>query len=172
MCLCTYRSSQRYETQKVARWLRHIYSELKKRTEVWGFKLGKAICGNGRRSDVSWNKGYPALQINLSHEKVISGTSSLPRTDLHSNGNFPYRKVTLTLSTELLLCLWSEVKWKSLGPVWLCDPTNYAVHWLYPLEWVAFPFSRASSQPSDRTQVSCIAGGFFTNWGIRESLCL
>ena len=32
------------------------------------------------------------------------------------------------------------------------------------LEWVAFPFSRGSSQPRDRTQVSCIAGGFFTSW--------
>ena len=27
------------------------------------------------------------------------------------------------------------------------------------LEWVAFPFSRGSSQPKDRTQVSHIAGG-------------
>ena len=27
--------------------------------------------------------------------------------------------------------------------------------------WVAFPFSRGSSQPRDRTQVSLIAGGFF-----------
>jgi len=27
------------------------------------------------------------------------------------------------------------------------------------LEWVAFPFSRGSSQPRDRTQVSCIEGG-------------
>ena len=32
------------------------------------------------------------------------------------------------------------------------------------LEWVAFPFSRGSSQPKDQTQVSCIAGGFFTSW--------
>ena len=37
------------------------------------------------------------------------------------------------------------------------------------LEWVAFPFSRASFQPRDRTGVSCIAGGFFTNWTIREA---
>ena len=29
------------------------------------------------------------------------------------------------------------------------------------LVWVAFPFSRGSSQPRDQTQVSCIAGGFF-----------
>ena len=30
------------------------------------------------------------------------------------------------------------------------------------LEWVAFAFSRGFSQPRDRTQVSRIAGGFFT----------
>ena len=31
------------------------------------------------------------------------------------------------------------------------------------LEWVALPFSRGSSQPRDQTQVSCIAGRFFTS---------
>ena len=47
----------------------------------------------------------------------------------------------------------------------LCDPTDYTVHGILQariLEWVTFPFSRGSSQPRDRTQVSCIAGGFFT----------
>ena len=29
-------------------------------------------------------------------------------------------------------------------------------------EWVAIPFSRGSSPPRDLTQVSCIAGRFFT----------
>ena len=37
------------------------------------------------------------------------------------------------------------------------------------LEWVAFPFSRGSSWPKNRTLVSCIAGGFFTNWATREA---
>ena len=32
------------------------------------------------------------------------------------------------------------------------------------LEWVAFPFSRGSSQPRDRTQISCSTGGLFTSW--------
>ena len=32
------------------------------------------------------------------------------------------------------------------------------------LEWVAYPFSSGSSQPRNWTGVSCIAGGFFTNW--------
>ena len=31
------------------------------------------------------------------------------------------------------------------------------------LERVAIPFSRGSSQPRDQTEVSCIAGGFFTS---------
>ena len=31
------------------------------------------------------------------------------------------------------------------------------------LEQVAIPFSRGSSQPREQTQVSCIAGGFFTD---------
>ena len=36
------------------------------------------------------------------------------------------------------------------------------------LEWVAYPFSNGSSQPRNQTGVSCIAGGHFTNWAIRE----
>ena len=35
------------------------------------------------------------------------------------------------------------------------------------VEWREFPFSRGSSQPKDRTQVSRIAGGFFTSWVTR-----
>ena len=37
------------------------------------------------------------------------------------------------------------------------------------LEWVAYPFSSRSSQPRNQTRVSCITGGFFTNWAIREA---
>ena len=37
------------------------------------------------------------------------------------------------------------------------------------LEWVAFPFSRGSSQTRDRTQVSCHGGRFFTCWTTREA---
>ena len=65
----------------------------------------------------------------------------------------------------------------------LCDPidsvvSNSVTPWGYTVygilqdriaEWVAFPFSRGSSQPRDPTQVSCIAGRFFTSWGTREA---
>ena len=37
------------------------------------------------------------------------------------------------------------------------------------LERVAISFSRGSSWPRDRTQVSCIAGRFFTNWAMSEA---
>ena len=39
------------------------------------------------------------------------------------------------------------------------------------LEWVAYPFSRISSQPRDQTRVSGIAGRFFTR-AIREAQVL
>ena len=62
-----------------------------------------------------------------------------------------------------LLCLYPEVKVAQSCPT-LCNPKGYTVHGILQariLEWVAFPFSRGSSQPRDRTQVSRIAGGFF-----------
>ena len=47
-----------------------------------------------------------------------------------------------------------------------CDPMGYTVHGILQariLEWVAFPLSRGFSQPRDQTQVSRIAGRFFTS---------
>ena len=52
------------------------------------------------------------------------------------------------------------------------QPHNDTVHEILQariLEWVAFPFSRGSSQPRDQTQISHIAGGFFTSWATREA---
>ena len=54
----------------------------------------------------------------------------------------------------------------------LCDPMDYTVHGIRQariLEWVAIPFSKGSSQLRDRTQVSHIAGGFFTSLATREA---
>ena len=38
------------------------------------------------------------------------------------------------------------------------------------LGWIAYPFSSRASRPRNWTRVSCIEGGFFTNWAIREAL--
>ena len=53
----------------------------------------------------------------------------------------------------------------------LCDHMNgslpgSAIHGIFQariLDWAAISFSRGSSQPRDRTPVSCIAGRFFTS---------
>ena len=52
----------------------------------------------------------------------------------------------------------------------LCDPMD-CIHGILQTripEWIAFPFSRGSSQPRDQSQVSRMAGGFFTSWATKE----
>ena len=48
---------------------------------------------------------------------------------------------------------------------------DYTVHGILQartLEWVAFAFSRGSSQPRDLIQVSCVAGRLFSSWVSRK----
>ena len=69
---------------------------------------------------------------------------------------------------------WARIKWSEKS---LCCVPLFATPWTVDheiphnriLEWVAFPFPRGSSQPRDGTQVSHIAGGFFTGWVTREA---
>ena len=63
-----------------------------------------------------------------------------------------------------------------LSHVWLFAtpwtvPTRLLCPWDFPgkmQEWVAISYSRGSSWPRNQTNVSCIAGGFFTAWASRE----
>ena len=53
-----------------------------------------------------------------------------------------------------------------------CSPPGFSVHGILQariLERVAMPFSEGSSQPRNQTQVSCIAGRFFTIWATKEA---
>ena len=55
-----------------------------------------------------------------------------------------------------------------------CSPPGFLVHWVLQartLEWVAISFSRQSSQPRDRTQVSYIADRHWIVWATREAHC-
>ena len=64
-----------------------------------------------------------------------------------------------------VLCLVHE-SCPILCDLMVCCQPGSSVHGILQariLEWVAFPFSRGSSQPRYQTQVSCIAGRFFTN---------
>ena len=67
--------------------------------------------------------------------------------------------------------------WKCFSPVqrfatpWtvVCQaPLSIGIFQARILEWVAIAFSRGSSQPRDRTRVSCTAGRLLTGWATRE----
>ena len=90
---------------------------------------------------------------------------------LYFNKIFEFSLSSLPLPLE---SLW-KWKWKSLSHVRLFV-TPWTIHTIHEilqariLEWAAFPFSRGSAQPRDRTQVSHIAGRYFTSWATRETL--
>ena len=83
-------------------------------------------------------------------------------------GKNPY----IYICHQLTFLKWKEVNVKvPQSCLTLCDPMYYTAHEILQariLEWVVFPFSRGSSQPRDWTQVSRIAGRFFTSWATRE----
>ena len=72
-----------------------------------------------------------------------------------------------------------EVKWSEVAQLCPtiydpmdCSPPGSLVHGIFQawiLEWVAISFSRGSSGPRDRTQVSRIVGRCFTVWATREA---
>ena len=71
----------------------------------------------------------------------------------------------------LKICLQNE-KWVTQLSLTLWNPVDSTVHGILQdriLDWVAFPFSRGSSQPKDQTQVSHIAGRFFTSWATTKA---
>ena len=53
-------------------------------------------------------------------------------------------------------CRWIHYQLSHQGSPWI-------------LEWLAYSFSRGSSQPRNQTRVSCLAGMFFTSWATRET---
>ena len=55
-----------------------------------------------------------------------------------------------------------------------CSPPGSSIHGIFQarvLEWDAIAFSRGSSWPRDRTQISCIVSRCFTVWATREAPC-
>ena len=77
----------------------------------------------------------------------------------------------LELICQRLMFMKVKVKVDQSCPT-LCNPMDYTIHGILQariLEWIAFPFSRRSSQPRDQTQVSCTAGGFFTSWATMKA---
>ena len=90
-----------------------------------------------------------------------------------------YTPSSFRVSVNIICCVCkyeSESVSCSVCPT-LCDPVDCSlpgssilgILQTRILEWVAIPSFRRSSQSRDRTQVSCIAGRFFTVWATREA---
>ena len=114
---------------------------------------------NIRWCELLWNQKVKVAQ---------SFSNSLPPHGLYSTWNSPARILewvafpspgdlpTQGLNSGLPRCRWILYQLSHKG-----SPRV--------LEWVAYPYSRGSSRPRNWTGVSCIAGGFFINWAMREA---
>ena len=92
-------------------------------------------------------------------------------THVHYDHDFTSIYLCQKLLTLNVCSLWSMKVTQSCPT--LCDPLDYTVvHGILQakiLEWVVIPSSRGSFEPVDETQVSSIAGGFFTSLATREA---
>ena len=84
-------------------------------------------------------------------------------SEMHTVGETGETPSALSCFSFLIRSLLTNITWKLLSHVQLLVTPWTVVHGILQariLEWIAFPFSRVSSQPRDQTQVSHIAGGF------------
>ena len=110
-----------------------------------------------------WN-GLPfphqgIFPIQRSHPRLLYWQDSLPQNDQEKLNEWP----DLVLSHSVMS--------NSCNPM-ACSPPGSSVLGILQartLEWVSIPFSRGSSWPRDQSQVSCIAGRFFTIRVTREA---
>ena len=119
----------------------------------------------GRRGE--WESFSPLIkEESESHLLVLN---SLWPHGLYSPWNSPGQNT----GVGSLSLLWGIFPTQGLNPGLLhCGWIPYQLNYQGSpgiLEWVAYAFSSGSSWPRDRTGVSCIASGFFTNWAIREA---
>ena len=95
------------------------------------------------------------------------------KTVFISASNF-HAKALVCVCVCMCVCVVSQLCPTLHNPMdYTCSPLGSSVHEILQariLEWVVIPFSRGSFWLRDGTQVSCIAGGFFTVWATREAL--
>ena len=138
-----------------------------------------------------WWRGMD-WELGISRCKLLHIEWKNSKVLLYSTGNYiqhlrvncneeGYKKKNLYMHITEPLCCTVEInnivsqlcEWKLPIHGWLfAIPMDYTVHGILQariLEWVTFPFSRGSSQPRDLTQVSHIAGRFFTSWATRKA---
>ena len=118
-----------------------------------------------------WRRKWQRTPVFLPGESQGWEPGGLPSMGLHRVGN-DWRDLAAAGPIQCLAVVkWKKVEVAQSCPT-LCDSMDYTVCGIPQaviLEWVTLPFSKGSSQPRDWTQVSHLAGGFFTSWARRET---
>ena len=128
-------------------------------------------------------RNFPGKNTQVGCHSLLQGIFPIQRSNprllhcrqilycLSHQGSLVFPEIIYFYLRAWYMIKWSEVKVTQSCPT-LWDPIEYTVHGIVQariLEWTAFPFFSGSSQPRDRTQVSHIAGRFFTSWATREA---
>ena len=109
---------------------------------------------------------------NLSSSKQRISVSA--RTDLSEMEILQIIRSVICKHTTVRYCMWwfnHYVVSDSCDSI-NCSRPGSSVHGISQariLEWVAISFSRGSPRLRNRTQVSCLAGRFSTDWGTKEA---
>ena len=161
-----------------------------------GFKIPRSGCCHGQNLKEWWSyfqtKNQNMSQDNRLHCSWYKGHSEEKKFRCRSNDfNTHFNSWSMGITGPItwnIACL----KFYSIGILkdklvavvlvtklcpTLCDPVDcsppvFSVLGILQariVKWGAIPFSRGSSWPIDQTQVSCIAGRFFTIWAIWEA---
>ena len=118
--------------------------------------FNEALCEDKKSAHSNWRKRYGSYLTQL-QEKKGPGKRTLRKEGLNSQR---MRSVLYCAVLSRSVCLI------------LCDPMDYSppgcsvdgILQARILEWSAISYSRRASQSRDQTQVSRIAGRFFTDW--------
>ena len=111
-----------------------------------------------------WGHNFLCLIMSLSTTLLFFHLTNTLLVSLKSICCIGYNNYDTVLCLVAQSCLTSVTPWAIAHQA----PLFMGILQARILEWVAMPSSRGSSQTRDQTQVSCIAGGFFTIWVTME----
>ena len=135
----------------------------------------------------AWGTSFPIFFFSLSSLPLTARSSTLPSeygkvvTEDYCHDSCKILRGTATATIQLhsaeghFVCVHAQ----SLSRVWLAAapwtvayqaPSVHRVSQARILEWAAISFSRGSSQPRDRAQVSCMGRGVLSHWATQETL--
>ena len=147
-------------------------------SNAWKSKVKVKSLSHVQLFATPWTTAYQAPpSMGFSRQEYWSGVplpSLVPSWNLNnSRCVFSFLFILYYLDPEhAVCCTWSLscVQFFATPRTAACQtPLSMGILQARILEWVAIPSSRVSSQPRGQTQVSHIAGRFFTVWATREA---